>query len=110
MPQQTRAVERGREQKAKLTNKLADVQSEVTAMAASATNAAAALPALRTQDAEAGAKLQRLIVEREGVTAKPPAWGKPRFENERATKQLMQDVERENTLARRHQSTGKIGG
>ena len=97
--QQTRAVERGREQKAKLTNKLADVQSEVTAMAASATNAAAALPALRTQDAEAGAKLQRLIVEREGVDHEAARVGEATLENERATKQLMQDVERENTLA-----------
>ena len=97
--QQTRAVERGREQKAKLTNKLADVQSEVTAMAASATNAAAALPALRTQDAEAGAKLQRLIVEREGVDREAARVGEATLENERATKQLMQDVERENTLA-----------
>ena len=97
--QQTRSVERGREQKAKLTNKSADVQAEVTAMTASAANAAAALPALRMQDAEAGAKLQRLIVEREGVDREAARVGEATLEHERATKQLMQDVERENTLA-----------
>lgn len=97
--QQSRSVARGREQKQKLSKKLADLQTQLTSLTTRATNAAAALPALRTEDAEIGAKLQRLIIEREGVDRDAARVDEARRENERATKQLMQDVERENTLA-----------
>ena len=98
--QSSNSVERGRVSKSKLVAKLVEVEAEVTAMAASVTDANAALPALREQDAAAGAKLQRLIVELDNIGKEAARIATAKEENARAQEQLSQDMLRESTLAK----------